>query len=317
MPKTLFIIAILLIYILHFQSIQAQETLDSSNHIAQIIYLDSMVVVAKKQGFKVSDFIHLVRTDTTFYTAFKNLRILNYQFTNDIRMTYFQSNNLVTFKNVCQQKFEKSCRWMECDQPTIQGQYYKNKKPMYLTGKLYEKLFFTNEKTCNQPKTSVTSDFNSGKSWRVDPTNQIKIIMFSPGRKSTLPIIGKKMDIFSEDMNKYYDYAILSSEFQEEPCYIFSIKLKPKYHLKRKNKTVVKHLETYFNKADFQIVYRSYHLKHKSAIVNFDINMQVELADNSNIYYPKNIQFEGFWDVPTKKPEQSKFQLKISQVSDE
>ena len=46
--------------------------------LADIVYLDSIVVRATKADFSVPDFIALVENDQSFYQAFRNLRFASY-----------------------------------------------------------------------------------------------------------------------------------------------------------------------------------------------------------------------------------------------
>ena len=62
MKKTLFFTSFFYISIL-----QAQDTL------MPIIFLDDVVISEEKNGFSEEDFIDYVKSDTTFYLAFKHL----------------------------------------------------------------------------------------------------------------------------------------------------------------------------------------------------------------------------------------------------
>ncbi len=292
---------------------QAQIKYDTSKTISGIVYLDSIVVVASRQGFDVEDFISLVMTDTTFYQAFKNLRFLNYDFNNRLKATYFQSREIGIYRSDCHQTYADHCRSMSCQDVEFTNGYYKRGFPVYFTSNLYERLFLTKGVVCNQPKKSAQIDSGKRKKSRplANPVEEIKVILFKPGQRSRLPIIGRKMDIFSPKMSKYYDFSITSSDYNGLPCYVFSAMVRPKYKLTKVNKTVVKNLQTYFHKEDFQILYRDYKLKYSSSLIDFDIEMKIDLSQINNLYYPTRIRFNGYWDVPTKKAEQSTFELTI------
>jgi hypothetical protein len=272
------------------------------------------VVVAKKQGFDIEDFISLVMADTTFYQAFKNLRFLNYDFSNELKATYFQSRKIGMYQSDCHQTYVDHCRSMSCHNIEFSDGYYKRASPIYFTSNLYERLFFTKGLICNQPETGAQLIKKGKKKKRrplANPVEEIKIILFKPGQRSRLPIIGRKMDIFSPKMSQYYDFSITFSDYNELPCYVFSAIIKPEYKRTKINKTVVKNLQTYFHKEDFQILYRSYNLKYSSSLIDFDIEMKIDLSHIESYYYPSRIRFKGYWDVPTKKAEQSTFELNI------
>ncbi len=56
------------------QLIFAQE------QIVKSVLLDSVTVTGVKDGFDIDEFIHYVKTDTTFYIAFKHLRYYTHQY---------------------------------------------------------------------------------------------------------------------------------------------------------------------------------------------------------------------------------------------
>ena len=116
-------------------------------------------------------------------------------------------------------------------------------------------------------------------------------------------------------MQKYYNYQIRSASYQDSiDCYVFTVEVKPKYLKKKKGKTVIKFLETYFDKKNFQVIARNYRLRHKTAIYDFDVNMQIKLSKLEDLYIPEFIQYDGTWDVAFKKRETAKFEMRIADV---
>ncbi len=131
-------------------------------------------------------------------------------------------------------------------------------------------------------------------------------MIFQPGRKVEVPLIGKKTAIFDEDMLKYYDFSITSKIYQNKwDCYVFKAAAKPKY---RSGKTVIKYIETYFDKNNFQVVGRNYHLKY-DGLFDFDVKMKIELSKVKEKYVPTFIQYNGQWKIPTKRREVAKFTI--------
>jgi len=74
-------ILVLVHFICCYTNCYAQK--DSINDISALIYLDSFVVTASRQGFDTKDFIELVRTDDSFFNAFNNLRFASYTSSNE------------------------------------------------------------------------------------------------------------------------------------------------------------------------------------------------------------------------------------------
>ena len=144
---------------------------------------------------------------------------------------------------------------MDILQENITGKYYKkNRKPHYYTTKMFERLFFTKEKTCEK-RTSTPSEDEEEDGRIARYVAQLKKLIFQPGEKVDVPIIGGKTAIFEEKMAKYYDYAINSEAHQNGmDCYVFRVHVKPEFQDRKEGKTVVKSLETFFEKKTFQVI---------------------------------------------------------------
>ncbi len=302
-----------LFLILIFINTNSIGQVDSTyNGIYNVIHLDSFVVVAAKKGFDVHDFIEMVKTDETFYTAFRNLRSFNYSFSNDI--TFFDKRDKIKalYQSNCKQLYNNTCREMLCQNETIEGNYYKKrKKTRYYTSKMYERLFFTKGKICGEenPKETIRDKEESGMEKHV---NELKKLIFSPGEKANIPLIGQKTAIFEEDMMAYYDYAILSKKYKGIDCYVFKVKVKPKFQTKKQGKTIIKYLETYFEKSNLQVLARNYELAYSTAAFDFDVKMHIGLGKYNEKYIPIFIEYDGNWDIPFKKREISHFKIKFS-----
>ena len=142
---------------------------------------------------------------------------------------------------------------------------------------------------------------------------QLKKLIFQPGEKVDVPIIGRKTAIFDEKLAQYYDYTIGSKTFAETTeCYVFEAAVKPEYLDRKEGKTVVKSLETFFEKKTFQVVGRNYRVAYYGALFDFDVTMNVELTKVDGQYLPKYIAYDGFWKIPTQKREQAKFTIKMT-----
>ena len=123
---------------------------DSSyKHISAIVTLDSFVVTATRKGFDVEDFIRLMREDKSFFKAFKNLRFLDHQFENDLKMYNKKGKTKVSYFGINEQNVNGNCRTMKILERDIKGKYYKKKrKHKYYTAQMMEQLFFTKGKIC-------------------------------------------------------------------------------------------------------------------------------------------------------------------------
>ncbi len=277
------------------------------------IYLDSIVVTAKKSGFDVSDFIRMVTEDNSFYRAFKNLRFSEYDFKNDIE--FYKKNGSVkaAYKSINHQTYKGRCRSMYVKKEIENRNFYKrNGKNKYYTGKMYDRVFYTHGTICDED-TTVNINFEGKYKSKIDKyISELKKLIFSPGQKVDVPFVGSKMAIFSSKMSKYYDYSIKHTYYQDTiPCYMFSAVVKPEFQNRKENKTVIKYLHTYFAKKNLQIVARNYHLKYKNPIYDFDVKMDVKLKKKGRKYFPTDIEYKGNWHVLFRKRERCSFHTYI------
>jgi len=174
---------------------------------------------------------------------------------------------------------------------------------------MFDQLFFTHGKVCRSQQTTKAPPPRKGMGKHI---SELKKLIFSPGEKADVPIIGKKTEIFSKKMAKYYDYSITSSNYKNlVDCYVFSAVVKPEYQNRKEDKTVIKSLHTYFEKSNFQVIARAYQLKYYGALFDFDIRMKIELKKVGDAYVPEYLEYDGFWNVPMKKREISKFNARF------
>lgn len=280
--------------------------------IAASVQLDSVVIVATRAGFSTEDFIRLVQTDESLYTAFRNLRTAAYSFDthmsfsdkrDQIKASYFSSNV---------QHFDGRCRKMEVLDEGTSGDFYKGRKQKhrYYTYQLYARVFLTEGVICEEPGQRGAQHDEAAEPALERQVSELKKLIFQPGERSHVPLIGRKTEIFSEEMIEYYDFLISSGDYHGQPVYIFTAKVKDMY-AHRENKTVFKELITWFSKADFQVVARKYSLSQKTAAFQFDVSMQVDLIKLGEKYFPTYVVYDGDWDIPTKKREIGTFAVRF------
>ncbi len=287
--------------------IQAQDKDSIDWDFAASVTLDSFVVVAQKKGFDVGEFITMVKEDKTFYKAFKNLRTATYQMETEMTMFNTKDKEIAAYKSTIRQLSDGTCRTMEKDKEESSGKFYKRrKKPKYYTAKMHRRLFYTQGEKCE----GKGNGENRPKKGMEKHVAELKKLIFNPGQKADIPFIGDKTAIFEEDMAKYYDFSVSNEMYQgQRDCYVFKAEVKDEFKTKKKKKTVIKYLETYFDKETFQVVARNYTLQHNGTAFQFDISMKIRLTQYKDKYYPIFIEYDGWWDVPAKRPEISLFTL--------
>ena len=281
-----------------------------NEHIAAVVYLDSFVVTATRKGFDVDDFIHMVRSDKSFYRAFRNLRFLTYDSDNSIEMFDKKANPKASYFSTLHQQSDGRCRSMTTKKEVVRGKFYKKEKEYrFFTAKLIDRLFFTHGTVCESRKGGALKGNPKGLERQI---RELKKLMFQPGEKADVLFIGDKTALFDKKMMPYYDFSITSKLYQDSiACYVFTAKVKPEFEHKKADKTVIKYLQTYFDKINFQVIAREYRLKNNTLLFDFDVTMKIKLTRFGKQYVPEFIEYDGGWDLAFKKPEISKSSVRF------
>lgn len=295
-----------------FTTISYGQKDTSSPDISAYFYLDSVVVAASRTGLDVSDFIRLIREDQSFYKAFRNLRFVGYEAENDIQFFDKKGQKQAFHESKTSQHSNGRCREMDFLEKTESTGYRKKSGELrYYTSRMFERLFYTEKRVCSDPsKMSISEDASlHGMDKHVQ---ELKKLIFRPGEKSDVPLIGEKTGIFDPDMMHFYDFSITAGHWSEgRECYIFTARVKDKYLHKRQNKTVIKYLRTYFEKGTLKVVGRDYQLSYSGWAFDFEVQMVIKLTLVSDRYLPEWIEYRGMWDIPAKKAERAVFKSKF------
>lgn len=292
-----------LLYILLIASFstKAQDTSIFKYPIA----MDEVVISAAREGWDVQGFIKRVQNDTTFYKAFKSMRVTSYDATNDIRVYNKKEKVTASLYSLTRQKARNGCRSMDVIQEKITGNFYKrNKEYRYYTAELYAYLFFTKGTLCGQ--SDIIADVSDEKETGTiaKQKQKLKQLIFNPGSKiAGVPFMGDKAAIFEPDIAKMYDFKLASEEYDGEECYVFKAIPKPEY----KDNIVYNYLATWFRKSDYSIVARDYSLSYGTLAYDFDVSMKVRTKQTNGKLLPTRIEYDGNWHVFTQKRERVKF----------
>lgn len=285
------------------------SSIDSSFYgISASVNIDSITISASRAGFSIQDFINIMLTDESFYLAFKNLRSLSYSFSNNLEFFNDTGKTIASYSGVSRQNFTNGCRSMNVLSEEIHGQFFNNGNYKHYTTRLYDRVFITHGVNCSDSNASIQKESKSSSNIE-HQISMLKKMIFSPGVEADLPLVGQKMAIFSDKMSKYYDYSISVVNKDATECYLFSVTLKPEFQERKKKKTIIKHLNTYFAKEDLQVISRNYNVAYKTPLYSFDIDIDILLDKINDKYVPININYDGYWDLPLKKPEIARFSV--------
>lgn len=285
-----------------------------------ILAQDTTIVVDKKKftltevvvrnNFDYKKLIQQIKEDTTFYKAFRNLRILGFSSYNNIKMLDKKGIVKASLLSKTRQNRINNCRTMDVLEETVTGDFYDAQHNYnYLTPQLYASLFFTKEPVCGE--NNIVKNYTlsiANKKGMEKHKDQLKMLFFNPGKKILgIPFIGDKLDLYDDDARKVYDYKLDLQEREGVLCYIFSIVPKESLGMFKKDKVVVDEMITWFNQKTLEVVYRRYSLSYTAGVYDFDVSMEVLMTTFKGLTVPKLLRYTGNWDVVFKKRERALF----------
>jgi hypothetical protein len=281
-----------------------QKRNDSTVRVDNNYITLSEIVVNSK--LDIPSFIMRVKNDTTFYKAFRNLRIIGYTSINDIRMLDKDGKIKASLYSKTRQIRANNCRKMQVlEQETTGDIFDNNGNYNYYTAQLYAGLFFTKDSVCGETNIVKGHEFSTrGLSGIEKHKEQLKMLFFDPGKKiNGLPLISSKTEIFSPNMAEDYDMDLDMRQYNNTDCYVFTVKTKPD----KKNDVVIDEMTTWFNAKTFEIVARNYSMSYDAGIFDFDVSMEVQMTHAGDLLVPSVLRYNGNWKVIFNKREHGIF----------
>jgi len=285
---------------------QNEDSLNNER-LARMISLSEVLI---RTDININRFIDQVKKDTTFYKAFRNLHLLSFTSWNDIRIKDKKGKVKASLQSRTRQMRVNDCRRMQVLDENSSGNFYKDDGSYnYFTAELYAGLFFTKGTVCGETNIVKGIDLNPrGLSGMEKHKQQLKMLFFNPGKKIPgIPLIGDKIDIFDSDRARYYDFVIDYDEYESQPCYVFSIKVKKDLSSGEKDKIVIDSMITWFNAKTMEVMARDYDMSYDAGVYDFDVHMEVQMTKFGNYLVPKVLRYIGNWDVIFKKRERGLF----------
>ena len=262
--------------------------------------------VVVNSNLNVASFIEKIKSDTSFYKAFKNLRVLNFSAINDIRMNNKKGEANASYFSKTNQTYKNTCRKMITTEEAIAGDFFdENKNYNYYTAELYASLFFTKDSSCGETNIIGAKAFTTdGLKGMEKHKQQLKMLFFNPGQKiNGLPFMSNKTAIYEDDMAEYYDMKIDIETYNNASCFVFKQKVKEG----NKSNVVIDEMTTWFDDQTFEIKGRNYSLSYDAGDYDFDVQMQVEINKFGNYLVPTLIRYTGNWKAIFKKRERGIF----------
>ncbi len=290
---------------------QEKDSIDNERLSRMITLTD--VVIGK--DFNVPKFIDRVKNDTSFYKAFKNLRVLGYTSLNDIRMLDKKGKVQASLSSSTRQQVAAGCRTMTTEYERLTGDMRdKSGELNYYTAKLYASLFFTEGQVCGETNIVRGSALDPGsKSGMEKRKEQLKMLFFNPGKKIPgIPFMGDKSNIFDPDIARYYNMQVDAGTYNGKDCYIFSVRARPDLSGSERNRIVYDNMTTWFDAGTMEIVARNYDLSYNAGAYSFNVSMEVQLTRFGTLQVPSVLRYNGSWDVIFRKRERGVFTATLS-----
>lgn len=293
-----------LVIFFSFYLLSYAQSGDTAVRVGSNVITLSEVIVDKRVD--VARFISRIKNDSSFYKAFKNLRILGYTSLNDIRMLDKKGRPIATLYSKTKQIRKDSCRSMVVLDETHTGDMYNAEKQFnYYTANMYASLFFTNGRVCGETNIVGDKPLNlEGKSGMEKHKEQLKMLFFNPGRRIRgLPFMSSKTEIFDAAIAGDYDMQIDYGIKQGIPCIIFRQIVKPGHE----DNVVIDEMITWFDEMNYDVISRNYHLRYDALFYDFDVRMEVEMGRFNGLLVPVLLRYNGNWKAITKKRERAVF----------
>lgn len=299
--------AFFILAILFFNAVIVSAQDSIVNVEKKVITLKEVVV---RSNLDVPSFIRRVQFDTSFYKAFRNLKVLGYTSLNDVRMLNKDGQETAVLQSRTRQSVKDTCRSMEVMDEKITGDILdKNGNWNYYTVEMYAGLMFAKGLICGENNIVKDAEIETrNKTGIAKHKEQLKMLFFNPGKKIPgIPFIGDKIAIFEEDVAKLYDFIIDMEDYQGGNCYVFRIKKRDDLTKSENNDIVINEMTTWFNQETMEIVARNYDLSYDAGVYDFDVHMEVQMQHFGEYLVPSVIRYNGNWHVTFKKREKGVF----------
>lgn len=295
---------ILYSFVCFLQTAQAQQ---KDTIEGRVVTLSEVLI---RSNTDVKGFINRVKADTSFYKAFKNLRVLSFTSLNDIRMQDKKGRPSASLYSRTRQYASKGCRVTKKEEEKVTGDFYDKKGGYnYYTASLYASLFFAFDTVCGETNMVRGSERTiAGKSGMEKHKEQLKMLFFNPGMKIPgIPLMGNKAAMLDDDLSEWYDFSIDIQDRSGKQCYVFAVKAKPRSEGGDPDKVVIDEMTTWFDYKTYQVVARNYALSYSAGVYAFIVDMEVEISPYRDLMVPTVIRYNGSWNVFLKGRERGVF----------
>ena len=270
----------------------------------------TLTPVVVRSNLDVPGFINRIQNDTSFYKAFRNLRVLGFDNISDIRMLNKKGSPEAYLRSRTRQLRKDGCRTMEVVSEEKMGDVWD-----YYTSQMYASLFYTRGQVCGETNIVKGHELSTKDKRGMDKhREQLKMLFFDPGRRIPgLPYIGKRTAIYDPEIARLYNMEVDMEENGGQNCFVFKQTVKPG----NEADVAIREMTTWFNAQTMDIVARNYHLIYDAGVYDFDVSMEVQMMQFGTLTVPQVMRYSGNWKVILKKRERGEFTAVLSNFKNE
>jgi len=274
-----------------------------------IIFLDDVVISIENNGFTVEDFVGYVKKDTTFYMGFKHLRYYTHDYESELNLFDKKGKVIGTLIKKGRHHSNGEQAWVINDTIFDEGKIFKrNGKYKYYTPEAFDEVFFP--KDTIDVSLKMADGKNNDDSQNMRDAKTIGFSIGTDGVEQSKGGVSKKLAIFDIDMQQYYNYTISDTTYKGKECYVFVVHVKEGLKEKDREKALIRKIVSYFDKENFNVIYREYKFVYSHWLIDLDMDVVVHMDYVKGKHIPTDIHYKGYWDVLFFKPERAEFKLK-------
>ena len=294
--------------IFFFISFFCASVLMAQDTLMPMIFLDDVVISEENNGFSVEDFVRYVKSDTTFYMGFKHLRYYSHNYESELNIFNKKGKTIGTLKKLGTHYSDGKQAWIVNDSLFYEGKIFKrNGDYKYYTPEAFDEVFFP--KDTIHVSLKISDDKNKNDSQNMRDAKTVGFTIGTDEVEQSKGGISKRLAIFDIDMQQYYDYIIGETIYKNRQCYTFSIKAKKDLSKKEERKALIRNIVSYFDKENFNVIYREYKFVYSNWFIDLDMDITVNMDYINGKHIPTDIHYKGFWNVIFFKPERAEFRL--------
>ena len=290
-----------IILFLNFNVIAQDTTFQKINNLQSINLHNNL---------QFTKILQILKLDSSFYNAFKNLHYVGYSCYNNIEMLNPSNKIIASLNSKATQIFKNNCRFIIKEEEKTTGDMYNQRNQFnYETAKLYAHIFLPKDTICNE---KIKTHYESKKTKNITSIDkrkeQLKTLFFNPGAKiKGIPFLGDKLNVYDSNAREYYDYSLDQVQFNNKLCFEFKMEAKKNLTNFQRSKIIIDNITTWLNVQNFEIVGREYALSYNALFYDFNVQVYVEMTNYKNKLVPNLMRYKGNWKLLFNKREKANF----------